>query len=190
MIRRLTTMIADNLHQARYGMLAALMVYAAGAVAGWWFADALDVLQPAAEGLAGAFRDKGPVDFIASLFLHNLAATYITMCLVTLWGLVPLAAAVGNGLLLGWVVATVTGTSLSTAAALLVPHGLFEWPAMLIAWGVGLWRGVGYRFGPHSARYIDRWKQANLLYFSIVLPLLLIAAVIEGRGRILAIVSG
>ena len=52
---------------------------------------------------------------------------------------------------------------------MLVPHGLFEWPAMMIAWGVGLWRGVGYRFNSDPGTYMHRWKKANQLFFMMVL---------------------
>jgi uncharacterized membrane protein SpoIIM required for sporulation len=103
------------------------------------------------------------------------------MCLVTLWGLVPILTAMANGLLLGWIVVTALDASLVDAAMLLVPHGLFEWPAMMIAWGVGLWRGVGYRFHIAPGSYVQRWKRANQLFLFVVLPLLLAAAIIEGR---------
>ena len=130
------------------------------------------------------------VGFILSLFLHNLVATYITMCLVTLWGLLPMVTAMANGLILGWIVATSMDGSLFDAAVLLVPHGLFEWPAMMIAWGVGLWRGAGYRFSADPGTYLQRWKKSNQLFFMTVLPLLLLAAIVEGRGHLSEIFMG
>ncbi len=190
MLKRYAAAVAGSLRQVRYGILAALCVYVVGSLAGGWYADRLHFLQPAAEGLVDTFQGKGPINFVVSLFLHNLTATYITMCLITLWGVVPLVAAAGNGLLLGWVVVTIIESSPADAAALLVPHGMFEWPAMLTAWGVGLWRGVGYRFDHRPSTYLERWKRANRIYFFVVLPLLLIAAVVEGRARIIGIILG
>ena len=174
----------STLYQARYGILIALLVYAGSCLGGWLYADALGFFQQAAGGLAGKFAGKGGADFIFSLFLHNLVATYIVMCLVTLWGLMPMVTAIANGLLLGWIVVTATGPSIYDAAAMLVPHGIFEWPAMMIAWGVGLWRGTGYRFNAIPGTYFQRWKRSNQVFFLIVLPLLLVAAIVEGRGHL------
>ncbi len=184
MIARQYTTAVSTLYQARYGILIALLVYAGSCLGGWFYADALGIFQQAARGLAGKFAGKGGADFILALLLHNLVATYIAMCLLTLWGLFPMASAIANGLILGWIVTTATGPSLYSAAAMLVPHGLFEWPVMLIAWGVGLWRGAGYRFSKNPGTYFLRWQQSNQVFFLIVLPLLLAAAIIEGRTHL------
>lgn len=180
----------STLHEARYGILMALLAYLASCAGGWFFAEDLGFFHQAAASLAGKFEGRQGADFISTLFLHNLVATYIAMCLVTLWGLFPMVNAIANGLILGWIVGTATGPSLVDAAAMLVPHGLFEWPAMMIAWGVGIWRGAGYRFSAANETYVHRWKQANRLFFLIVFPLLLVAAVVEGRSHLLELLPG
>ena len=190
LLNRQYTVAWSTLYQARYGILVALLVYAGSCLGGWMYADALGFFQQAARGLAGKFAGKGAADFIFSLFLHNLVATYITMCLITWWGLVPMVTAIANGLILGWIAVTVTGPSLNDVAAMVVPHGIFEWPAMMIAWGVGLWRGAGYRFNSDPGTYFQRWKRSNHLFFLIVLPLLLLAAIVEGRGHLSEWFSG
>ncbi len=184
LLNRQYTAALTTLYQARYGILIAFLIYAGSCLGGWIYADALSFFQQAASGLAGKFAGQVGSNFIFSLFLHNLVATYIVMCLLTLWGIVPIITAIGNGLLLGWIVVTATGPSWIEAAAMLVPHGIFEWPAMMTAWGVGLWRGAGYRFSVDPGTYFQRWKQSNQVFFLIVLPLLLLAAIVEGRGHL------
>jgi stage II sporulation protein M len=157
---------------------------------GMVFAEDLGFFHQAAAGLADKFEGRQGADFILSLFLHNLVATYIAMCLVSLWGLFPLVNAIANGLILGWIVGTAYGPSPVDAAVMLVPHGLFEWPAMMIAWGVGLWRGAGYRFSSPSGTYLHRLKQSNQLFFLYVFPLLVVAAVVEGRSHLLDLFPG
>ncbi len=183
-LNRLCTVALSTLHQARCSILIALFVYAASCLGGWVYADALGFFKQAAGSLAGKFAGKGGAAFIFSLFVHNLVATYITMCLITLWGLFPMVTAIANGLILGWIVGTQGGLCLVDAAAMLVPHGMFEWPAMMIAWGVGLWRGAGYRFSNDPGTYVQRWKRSNQVFFLIVLPLLLVAAIVEGREHL------
>ena len=180
----------STLYQARYGILIAMLVYAGSCLGGWLYADSLGFFQQAASGLSGKFEGKEGADFIFSLFLHNLVATYITMCIVTLWGLFPMVTAIANGLVLGWIVVAAAGPSLYEAATMLVPHGMFEWPAMMIAWGVGLWRGAGYRFSTDPGSYIQRWKRSNQVFFLIVLPLLLVAAIVEGRAHLFELFPG
>ena len=174
----------STLYRVRYGILTAALVYTISGICGWVFADALGAFERAASSLVGTFANKSGADFVFTLFIHNLIATYIGMCLLTLWGLVPMVTAIANGLLLGWIVTVVSGPSPAETAMLLVPHGLFEWPAMLIAWGTGFWRGVGYRFEATGTSYLDRWVAANRVFFLIVLPLLFVAALIEGRAQL------
>ena len=61
---------------------------------------------------------------------------------------------------------------------------MFEWPAMFIAWGIGLWKGLGYRFTSGELTYSVRFRKVNIVYFTTVTPLLIVAAVIEGRYHI------
>ncbi len=173
-----------TLHHTRHCILIALAVYMVGGLMGWIHADNLTFFHQPAVALADKFEGKHGAGFILALFLHNLVATYITMCTITVWGLVPMVTAMANGLILGWIVVTAISASLVDAAALLVPHGLFEWPAMMIAWGVGLWRGAGYRFSTVPGTYAQRWRKSNQLFFLIVFPLLLAAAIVEGRGHL------
>jgi len=142
-------------------------------------------LQNAVEQLAERFRNLGALAFIGRIFLNNLVATYLVSCLIVLFGIVPAFSAAANGVLVGWVLAVTPELSVFDAVAGLLPHGVFEIPAVTIAWGIGMWRGIGYRF---SARFaggiLQRWRMANRVYFLIVVPLLLVAAVVEGRLHI------
>ncbi|BBO89945.1 stage II sporulation protein M [Desulfosarcina ovata] len=190
MLKREYARALATLYQARHGIAIVVVVYGAACAGGWKYAGALNFLHQTVSGLVDTFAAKRGMDFVFSLFMHNLVATYTTMCLLTLWGLVPLITAAANGLLLGWIVATAIGASIPDAAAMLVPHGLFEWPAMLISWGVSLWRGLGYRFNGLPGTYFDRWLTANRVFFLIVLPLLLVAAIIEGRAFLFSGVAG
>ncbi|HEQ78698.1 MAG TPA: hypothetical protein ENN76_00360, partial [Euryarchaeota archaeon] len=110
---------------------------------------------------------------------------YFDMCVLVLFGFVPFIVAVFNGLMLGFVIANTPELAAFKLLSLLVPHGIFEWPAMMVAWGIGLWRGFGYRFSKTHTTYKERWIGANKVFITIVFPLLFIAAIIEGRYQIL-----
>ena len=83
----------------------------------------------------------------------------------------------------GFIIGLVSGLVVSETGILslwhLVPHGIFEISAVVISFGIGLKAGL---FVFHK----DRWKRlkvyirdALLVFFLVVLPLLLIAAFIE-----------
>jgi uncharacterized membrane protein SpoIIM required for sporulation len=157
---------------------------------GWVYADSFSFLEGQLKKLIAQFAGKETITFIFKIFLHNLIATYVAMCFVVFFGAVPAIIAVVNGLILGWIIAKSPGGAATNIWLVLIPHGIFEWPAMMIAWGVGLWRGVGYRFSETGSTWKERWETANKIYFSITLPLLFVAAVIEGRYHIFKEISG
>jgi stage II sporulation protein M len=178
---------ADSGHlilEARYCILIAAILYCGASLVSWSLPDNFSFLNEALKKLADQFLGKSAIGFMSRLFVHNLIATYFDMCVLVLFGFIPITIAVLNGLILGFVIASAPGVSASHMLSLLVPHGIFEWPAMMIAWGIGLWRGCGYRFSKTHTTYKERWIGANKVFITVVFPLLLIAAIIEGRYHI------
>jgi uncharacterized membrane protein SpoIIM required for sporulation len=173
-----------TISKARTFIFIALILYFFAAVAGWVYGDSLNFLEDQIRELARQFAGKSALVFIAKVFARNLIATYIVMCLFPLFGLVPCCATVFNGLLVGWLAIRFSGVGGPNFFLSLIPHGIFEWPAMMIGWGVGIWRGFGYRFAKEESSYFKRWVMANEVYFTVIVPLLIVAAIIEGRFHI------
>jgi uncharacterized membrane protein SpoIIM required for sporulation len=180
----------QSVSEARTCIFIAIALYCCAAFLGWTHADHFSFLEEQIKRLAAQFAGKRAIAFIFKIFLHNLIATYVAMCFVVLFGVVPTIIAVFNGLILGWIIAKSPGGGATNIWLVLIPHGIFEWPAMMIAWGVGLWRGLGHRFSKTGSTWRERWETANKVYFTITMPLLFIAAVIEGRYHIFKELSG
>ena len=173
-----------TISEARNCIVIAFVLYCGSIFVGWIYADNFSFLEAQIRQLAAQFVGKDAITFIFMIFLHNLFATYVAMCFAVLFGVVPAIIAVFNGLVLGWLFAKSSGMPQVNISVMIIPHGIFEWPAMLIAWGVGIWRGVGFRFSDTPGTWRQRWEKANKLFFTVILPLLLIAAIIEGRYHI------
>ncbi len=184
MIKNLYIEATRTIVEARHCILFVFFLYCCAFMAGWLRPEDFTFFESLTEQLVDKFADKGALVFIFKLFVHNLIATYFTMCLLVLFGLFPVTASVLNGLAVGWVASTAAGVTDSNVFLMLAPHGIFEWPAMMIGWGIGVWRGVGYRFSGSGATRVDRFKKANIVYISFVAPLLFVAAIIEGRYHI------
>ncbi|NIO16660.1 MAG: hypothetical protein GTN70_06625 [Deltaproteobacteria bacterium] len=129
----------------------------------------------------GPIRELAPPAILTLIFLNNALKSLITILLGFFFGLIPILFISGNGYLLG-VLVSLAGTRLGfgEVALRILPHALFEVPAFILAGSLGLW--LGLRFF-RKVRYREEFRPYLSLslkkFFRIVVPLLLIAALIE-----------
>ena len=138
--------------------------------------DAFQVVADNYRGLAG-----GKLFF--TLLLHNVMATIFLLISGVIVGIIPAFAIGANGFILGVVYRqTSEMVGYSKAALKVLPHGVFELPALLIAASYGLWLGVTIVLrmrGKESMLLRSHVEHAFRRYFTIVFPLLIVAAGIE-----------
>lgn len=118
---------------------------------------------------------KSTPDLILSIFMRNAVAAGIAIALGAFFGIVPVAAISFNGILLGALLRLMPAESWR-----LLPHGVFELPAMFIAWGLGMWVGLWVMEPPRWQRLKERLAASFRVYLMLILPLLVLASVIEG----------
>lgn len=116
------------------------------------------------------------------ILLHNVTASLALVGTGLLFGIIPTLAICGNGFILGIVYregAQMLGHV--KAASRILPHGVFEIPALLYAASYGL------RLGVTVIRRIRRKEDTPLRfdiehafrrYFAVVIPLLVVVAAI------------
>jgi len=138
--------------------------------------EAFQVVADNYRGLAG-----GKLFF--TLLLHNVMATIFVLITGVIVGIIPTFAIGANGFVLGVVYRqTAEMVGYSKAALKVLPHGVFELPALLIAASYGLWLGVTVvrkMRGKESTLLRFNIEHAFRRYFTIVFPLLIVAAGIE-----------
>ena len=130
---------------------------------------------------SGIVRDDGSFSALA-LFGNNLRA----MVLSTLYGFIPFlylpALSMGvNAILLGMVASSVNGQWLLLAAGIL-PHGIFELPALCLSLAVGLCLCQNInRYIRKNEKGIMKPLLLNILRVTglVVIPLLVVAAIME-----------
>jgi stage II sporulation protein M len=123
-----------------------------------------------------------PIVIFAIIFLNNSIKAFIAMILGLFFGLAPVFFVFINGYIIGVVVYAVgLRMGLKKVAMMLIPHGIVEIPAIILACSYGLWLGrmffkrvTGERISIRSC--IDT---AIHCYMRTVIPMLLIAAFIE-----------
>jgi len=117
------------------------------------------------------------------IFIKNVSALVISFALSPILCLAPILALTINGWLIAWVsTAVIQEKSLGFVLVGLLPHGIFELPALILAQAAAL------SFGTMAILALVKRKRRNLLlptlkqnlkYLLIALALLLPAAIIE-----------
>jgi stage II sporulation protein M len=131
--------------------------------------------------VAGEIISNNSFDIFAKLFLNNLEACILLFIGGASFGILTIFIISMNGIIIGSIMEIVHNnhSALFVAAALL-PHGIFEIPAFIIAGALGIllaqslvneWYG-----GPDTAPEAKRLTRTFIVY---VLPLVAVAAFVE-----------
>lgn len=124
-------------------------------------------------------------DLINFIFFNNLKSSFFGMALGFFFGIFSIVTALANGYLLGFVASRVVSAEGITVLWKLLPHGIFELPAVLIAVGLGLRLGT-FIFKKKKLKSLEELTKKSIKAFIfIVIPLLAIAAVIEATLMLL-----
>jgi stage II sporulation protein M len=117
------------------------------------------------------------------ILVNNTVKAFLVMILGLLFGIAPLFAVTSNGYVLG-VAYLYASAEMGYGGALLslVPHGIFEIPAIILSSAYGLWLGMAVVDRLRQGKRTDlgaRIRHAVTMYFKIILPLFVIAAFVE-----------
>jgi len=177
--------VREYLYSLRFYILFVCVLFIGSIVIGYMgflseiFSEPLEWIREFSENIKD-FTELYPswiifLAFFAVLFLNNSFTCFLDIILGPLIGIFPMFSAFINGGILGWF-AREGGLIIFLA---IVPHGIFELPAFLLSASIGLRLGreVLKRKGE---RHLKKELRNGLRIFLIlVLPLLLIAALIE-----------
>jgi stage II sporulation protein M len=111
------------------------------------------------------------------IFLNNLRATFFSILLGIGFGIFPLITAIVNGYLLGFVARYSVNEGGLLVLWRLLPHGIFEIPAVILSLGIGMKLGLWVFTKKQSFK--EEVFEALRFFIFVVLPLLLIAGIIE-----------
>ena len=141
--------------------------------------QAAEIFQSATE----FYRDLTGGTLFFLILLNNTIASLLIILVGLIVGILPIISVGFNGFILGVLYRQTAGIAGYGKAALQVlPHGIFEIPALLIAASYGLWLGmiVLRRIrGMESTSIRSKVKHALQRYFAVVFPLLIVAAAVE-----------
>jgi stage II sporulation protein M len=115
------------------------------------------------------------------IFLNNYISTLLSLLIGVFFGLGPILFLLINGYAMGNLVAFASSkVSAYTICLAILPHGIFEVPAVLLASSYGLWWGVkNYRKMRHKDSFRETFHLPLKRYLNLVVPLLVVGAFVE-----------
>ncbi len=139
-----------------------------------------NLIQQFIDELLNRTQDMGFLELTGFIFLNNIQSSFLGMIYGILLGIFPVLAAAANGYLLGFVASESVLVGGIFILWRIFPHGIFELPALFISLGLGIKLGT-FIFKEKKIETLKEYFINSLRAFVfVVIPLLVIAAVIEG----------
>ncbi len=131
--------------------------------------------------IIGMLEGKTTIELISFIFFNNLRASFMAIILGLLFGLFPLLVTITNGYILGFVSRETAVKEGIFILFRLLPHGIFEIPAIIFSIGIGLKIGTSIFIKKKKEKRLRHNIEEGIRFFIfVVFPLLLIAGIIEG----------
>jgi len=127
-------------------------------------------------------RGMSQGELIGFIFFNNLQSSFLGMIFGVLLGIAPIIATISNGYLLGFVALMSVKSEGFFALWKLLPHGIFELPAIFISFGLGLRLGLWLILEPVKFYWV-RNKLISFLFLLFYLPTLLITLYFDKQFR-------
>ena len=170
------------INDSRKFIYSAVIIFLAFALVGY-FLPVPDVLSEKilkfVEELLSQTEGMSWSQLLGFIFFNNLQSSFFGMILGIFFGLFSIVALVANGYLIGFVSRIVSEKEGILVLWRLLPHGIFEIPAILISTGLGIKLGtfIFQKKGKETLKEII--LKSLKAFFFVIVPLLIIAALIE-----------
>ncbi len=132
------------------------------------------------EDLLKQTQGMSQLELIKFITLNNIESTFKGIFFGILLGIPPVISAIANGYLLGFVSLMSVNQDGFLILWRILPHGIFELPAVFISLGLGLKLGT-FIFQKNKIGSFKNYLINSLkVFLLIIIPLLIIAGIIEG----------
>lgn len=184
-LRRKYSEAFSYIYESRKFIYLAIFLFFLSCIVGFVFADKFSFFDSILKDLVNQIKGLSGPKVTLFIFFNNLWSSCIAIFLGVFLGLISIFDAISNGLILGYVLHAgyVQVGLLDFLRAIrdnLLPHGVFELPAILISIGLGIRFGMFIFVKKWKKEFVRRARGSLDVFVYVVIPLLVIAAVIEG----------
>ncbi len=124
------------------------------------------------------FEGKNLIETVLLIFFNNSWISLLGLIFGVLLGILPILYSIQNGFFLGFVMKMSIEKRGILSLWRILPHGIFELPAVWISLGLGL--KLGKTFIKNRKKLKQEFIESLKVFLFVVIPLLFIAAIIEG----------
>lgn len=140
----------------------------------------IDLIMKYIQELIAETEGKNAVEMFWFIFINNFQSSFIGIFSGVFFGIFPVVSSIVNGYMVGFV----SNISVANAGIFslwrLFPHGIFELPAIFISFGMGIRLGM-FLFNKDKIGSLAYYlKNSFRVFIFVVIPLLLLAGIIEG----------
>jgi stage II sporulation protein M len=128
------------------------------------------------------FTDARGTELFLKIFIQNTKATLYIVILGIFFSIFPIVAILLNGAMIGYILVNIESYSnftLVEGILYMLPHGVFEIPAVILAVSLGIKLGLWPYQNPKIAYIKSTMLRSVHCYLLLIMPLLLLAGVIE-----------
>ena len=120
------------------------------------------------------------LELIKFIISNNVESTFIGILSGIVFGIFPVISVMANGYMLGFVSLMSVKADGFLTLWRLFPHGIFELPAIFISLGLGIKMGTFIFQKKKLKSFADYFIKSLKVFLLIIIPLLIIAGIIEG----------
>jgi len=168
------------LRESRNYVYTIVLTFICGGLLGFIFSGEFGFLDEILKGLLEQIEGLSTTGIVLFILQNNLKSAFYGLALGVFLGVFPVVTSLFNGLVLGYVMKGVWLDSGLADFWRILPHGVFELPAVFISLALGLKLGMFIFSKNKSFEFMERAKNSMIIFVFIVVPLLIIAAIIEG----------
>ncbi|PIN93329.1 hypothetical protein COU54_03450 [Candidatus Pacearchaeota archaeon CG10_big_fil_rev_8_21_14_0_10_31_24] len=170
----------NYIYESRNYIYTLISLFILSGIIGFFFSENLTFLDKVLEDLVEKTLGMGDLELTIFIFFNNSFSSLYGLFFGIFLGIFPIIVSVMNGAVIGYVLQKVYLISGFSDFWRLLPHGIFELPAVFISLGLGLKLGM-FIFAENSWNTLkERLRLSLLCFLLVVLPLLVVAAIIEG----------
>jgi len=158
-----------------------IAIFLLATLAGFVFSSHLTFIDKYLAELIAKTENFNTAEMIFFILQNNLQSSFFSILFGVFFGIFPLFSTVMNGLVMGYVLARTLEVASIAIWWRLLPHGIFELPAIFISFGLGIKLGLSILTKKNKSKeFKRRFYNSINSFFMIIIPLLIIAAAIEG----------
>ena len=172
----------EYIKESKHFIWAAVIIFFVAAIIGFLYQPTtiVNVIQDYIKQILNKTEGMSSFNLISFIFLNNLQIGFMGLIYGFALGIFPILSIFVNGYVVGYVSSSAVSSSGVGTLLNLLPHGLFELPAIFISFGMGIKFGSFLFYKQKMKHFGEFFIKSLRVFIFVVIPLLIVAAIIEG----------